>query len=416
MIIRKSVFRMFGWGVPVLLLAAALTLSGCQVSVGGGKDGGGKGDKADGEGEAREREAVPVEVAALELGHIEVVLRFASNLEAERDVQVFAQAPRIVKQLQVEEGNAVRAGQLLVKLQDDMQHNALAKVNGQLAQAQRELARQEKLFRQELISEQVYNEASYNVEQLLLARDDAERELAYTSVEAPISGVVVSRMVNLGDYVTVNQPLFQIVDFDSIVARIFVPEKELSRLRVGQTARIRADAMGDLVFSGRVDRIAPAVDPGTGTVKVTVAIPRQEGLRPGMYVEVELVAATKDDALLVPKRALVYENDQIFVFRLAGERDVERVRLVPQLENARFVEPLEGFQVGDLVVTAGQSGLKDGALVKLPGDPDEEKTESAADTEEGGEEDDAAVSEAAGEEADVPDDGEAPEDAEVAAQ
>jgi len=410
MIIRKTMNRMFGWGVPIVLLAALLLLTGCNISVGSAED---NGDEAAEDGESQEREAVPVEVAALGRGHIESVLRFASNLAAERDVQVYAQAPRIVKNLLVEEGDAVRSGQQLVKLQDDVQRTALAKVNGQLDKAKRELARQEKLFQQELISEQVFNDASYEVEQLLLARDDAERDLAYTSVKAPISGVVTERLVNLGDYVTVNQPLFQVVDFDSIVARIFVPEKELSRLHEGQTARIRADAMGDRMFSGSVDRIAPAVDPGTGTVKVTVAIPRQEGLRPGMYVEVELVAATREDALLVPKRALIYENDQIFVFRLVGERDVERVRLVPQMENASFVQPLEGFETGDLLVTAGQSGLKDGALVSLPGDEDEEASEA----EDSPPDEDAAATEIAEEEeTDVPADAESSESAEVAVQ
>jgi len=410
MIIRKTMNRMFGWGVPIVLLAALLLLTGCNISVGSAED---NGDEAAEDGESQEREAVQVEVAVLGRGHIESVLRFASNLEAERDVQVYAQAPRIVRELLVEEGDAVRSGQQLVKLQDDVQRTALAKVNGQLDKAKRELARQEKLFQQELISEQVFNDASYEVEQLLLARDDAERDLAYTSVKAPISGVVTERLVNLGDYVTVNQPLFQVVDFDSIVARIFVPEKELSRLHEGQTARIRADAMGDRMFSGSVDRIAPAVDPGTGTVKVTVAIPRQEGLRPGMYVEVELVAATREDALLVPKRALIYENDQIFVFRLIGERDVERVRLVPQMENASFVQPLEGFETGDLLVTAGQSGLKDGALVSLPGDEDEEASEAEDSPPD---EDGAATEIAEEEETDVPADAESSESAEVAVQ
>ncbi len=108
MSIRKSVIRMFGWCVPVLLLAAMLPLTGCNISLGGADN-----DDEAAEGTEKEREAVPVEVAALERGHIESVLRFASNLEAERDVQVYAQAPRIVEQLLVEEGNPVRAGQQL---------------------------------------------------------------------------------------------------------------------------------------------------------------------------------------------------------------------------------------------------------------------------------------------------------------
>jgi len=407
--IITTINRMFAWSLPAMFLVALLLLTGCQVSVGGAENGA-ENDEEQAEGEeTEEREAVPVEVAALERGHIESVLRFASNLEAERDVQVYAQAPRIVERLLVEEGDPVRSGQRLVKLQDDVQRTALAKVESQLAKAQRELERQKKLFEQELISEQTYNEASYEVEQLELGRDDAIRDLAYTSVDAPISGVVTERMVNLGDYVTINQPLFQVVDFNSIVARIFVPEKELVRLHPDQEARVRADALGNQVFRGNVERIAPAVDPGTGTVKVTVAIPRQEGLRPGMYVEVELVTDTREDALLVPKRALVYENDQIFVYRLAEERTVERVRLVPQLEDAMFVEPLEGFEPGDQLVTAGQSGLKDGALVKLPGDEAEEEIAEESSTEETG------VTQTADEETDVPADAESSEDTEVAA-
>jgi multidrug efflux pump subunit AcrA (membrane-fusion protein) len=91
-----------------------------------------------------------------------------------------------------------------------------------------------------------------------------------------------------------------------------------------------------------------------------------------MYVEVELVTAVHDAALLVPKRALVYDNDQVFVFRLKDDegRRVERLRVTPLLENADFVEPSDGLEPGDEVVVAGQSGLKDDGLVRLPGDPE----------------------------------------------
>ena len=145
-------------------------------------------------------------------------------------------------------------------------------------------------------------------------------------------------------------------------------------------ARLRADALQGRVFAGSIDRVAPVVDPATGTVKVTVATPRQEGLRPGMYVEVELVTAVHDEALLVPKRALVYDNDQVFVFRLKGEeRRVERLRVTPLLENADFIEPADGLAAGDQLVVAGQSGLKDNGLVRLPGDPEETEDEDQAD-------------------------------------
>lgn len=327
--------------------------------------------------ENRKEEAVPVEVAALGHGEIEAVLRLSSNLEAEREVQVFAEAPRRVTRLLVEEGDAVRKGQQLIQLQDEEQRSAVAKAEIELKESQQDWERTKELHEQKLVTEETFAEAGYTVERNELALADARRELSYTQVRAPIAGVVTERLVNLGDHVTENQALFRIVDFDSIVARIYVPEKDMVRLETGQPARLRADALGGRTFSGSIDRISPVVDPATGTVKVTVATPRQEGLRPGMYVEVELVTAVHEEALLVPKRALVYDNDQMFVFRLKKDEDrrVERLRLKPLLENADFIEPAGGVEAGDQLVVAGQSGLKDNGLVRLPGDPEETEDE-----------------------------------------
>lgn len=351
-----------------------------QIACGGGEatvqtfeQGGG------GEEEERTVEAIPVEVVALEQGQIEATLRFSATLEAERDVQVFAEATRRIVDLRVEEGDAVRKGSVLIRLQNDEQQSALAKARSQLDQRRREYDRQKSLYEQKLVSEQVFIDAEYQFDQAKLAFDDANRELTYTEVRAPIEGVVTERLVDLGDFVSVNQPLFHIVDFNSIVARIYVPEQELSRLRPAQPARIIAEALGSEAFAGAVDRIAPVVDPSTGTIKVTVATPHQRGLRPGMYVQVELVTAVHDEAIRIPKKALIYDNDQIFLFRLADDRLVERIPVVPVLEDTEFVEPAEGLDLGDEIVVAGQSGLKDGSKVRLPGDPEPENDDSDSD-------------------------------------
>jgi len=325
----------------------------------------GKSDTA----EKKADEAVPVEVAEIGLGEIESILRFSTNLEAESDVEVYAQASRKVRELAVEEGHRVTKGQILLLLQDEEQRTNLAKVESQLAKARREYERQQRLFGQELISEQAMNDATYELEQLELAHEEATRQLSYTEVRAPISGTITQRLVNLGDHVTINQHLFDIVDFDSIVARVYVPEKELPRLAEGQSARITSPALGDETYAGRIDRLAPIVDPKSGTVKVTVDIPRTGGLKPGMFVDVTLVTDTRPDALLVPKRALVYDNDQIFVYRLAGEDRVERLLVRPRLEDKQNIEPMTGpeggLAAGDRIVVAGQAGLKDGARVRL---------------------------------------------------
>ena len=91
-----------------------------------------------------------------------------------------------------------------------------------------------------------------------------------------------------------------------------------------------------------------------------------------MYVVVELVTATEATAVLIPRRALVYDQDQVFVYRLEPDRHVERVLVETRIEDRLNLEPVGGFAEGDLIVVAGQTGLKDGAKVRLPGDPDPE--------------------------------------------
>jgi len=320
------------------------------------------------QGERRE-EAVPVEVVEITRGPMEAVLRLSSNLEAERAVTVYALAPRQVTRLLVEEGDAVRKGQLLVQLQDDEQRLAVDEALSRYNQAAEEFARQEKLHEQQLVAEQVYIDAKHALDQAKIALEKARQALSYTQVRAPISGIVTERLVNLGDSVTINQALFKIVDFDSIVARVYVPEKDLRRLEVGQPARVFASALGEAPLAGHVLRISPVVDPRTGTIKVTVAVPNQPGLRPGLFVDVELVTDVHPDAVLIPKRALVYDSDQVFAFRVDGDRRAHRVEVTVLLENADMVEPAGGFEPGEQLVVAGQAGLKDGTLVRLPGDP-----------------------------------------------
>ncbi|MEM7049356.1 MAG: efflux RND transporter periplasmic adaptor subunit [Acidobacteriota bacterium] len=352
----------------VLLMAAfVMTQTGCAGSDTDAAEATTAEKAADGEAgeDEKEDETVPVEVVELRRGAIEETLRYSTNLEAENSVTVFAEAARRVQELRVEEGDRVRKGQILVRLQDEEQRTRLAKVQSQYDKSSREYERQKRLHADELISEQAFNDATYDLEQLKLELEEAQRQLSYTEVRAPISGTMTARMVSLGDYVTVNQALFEMVDFDSIVARVYVPEKVLHRVEIGQNARISAPALQGDSFRGRVQRLAPIVDPQSGTVKVTVSTPPRGGLRPGMYVDVELVTAVRDDALLVPKRALVYDEDQIFVYRLADDMTVERVIVEAALEDKENIEPVAGIAAGDRLVVAGQAGLKDGAEVRV---------------------------------------------------
>jgi len=361
-----------------LLALLVVPLAGCTgegLAMENSEDGKAKDEKKD-----KKDELVPVELAELGNGSIEAVLRFSTNLDAESEVEVFSQAARRVTELLVEEGDQVKKGDLLLRLQDEEQRSNLARVESQVERARREHTRQKNLYERELIPEQAMNDATYDLEQLELAYADAQRELSYTEVRAPISGRVTRRLVNLGDHITVNQHLFDMVDFDTIVARVYVPEKERGRLAVAQPARLFSEAMGGEARRGKVLRIAPIVDPQSGTIKVTVSVPSREGLVPGMYVEIELVTAVHEEALLLPKRAVIYDDNRSFVFRVDDEMKVERLEIQPLLADREFIEPVPGqLFAGDKIVVAGQAGLKDGAKVRLAGEkPKPQETEAAA--------------------------------------
>jgi multidrug efflux pump subunit AcrA (membrane-fusion protein) len=112
-------------------------------------------------------------------------------------------------------------------------------------------------------------------------------------------------------------------------------------------------------------------------VKVTVGFPEIGELRPGMYVAAEIVTDARTNVLLLSKRSRVYDGDQIYVYRLVPDRKVERVLVEPRLEDRLNIEPAGGFNEGDLIVVAGQTGLKDAARVRLPEDPDPTEEKAA---------------------------------------
>ncbi len=318
----------------------------------------------------KQEQAIPVEVAALARGPIEATLKSSWYLETEGAVKVLARTSNRLKELLVEEGSEVTKDQVLARLEDHEQRTALAKTENQLEKTRAEFNRIESLFAQKLVSEQAYTDAKFELRQLELNVEEARRQVAYTEVRSPIDGTIARRLINLGELIGNNQHLFDIVTFDSIVAYVSVPAKYIPQLHADQPARISTTVFPDRQFEGYVKRISPVVEPRTGNVKVTIGLRNNKLLLPGIYVEVDIVLATKPNALLISKRSLVPDGEQFFVYRLKEGRRVERLAVVPLLADKFHLEPATGFAEGDQIVVAGQTGLKDGALVRLPGDPD----------------------------------------------
>lgn len=344
---------------------------------------GGNGKKGDMTQKPGKPPLVSVAVHEVSRGPMERVVKASTDLSAEISVKVFSRTANFVAELLVEEGGLVRKGDLMARLEDDIQTTQLEKAKVNEERARFEFERQQKLFGDNIISDQEFKNAELDYRQQKLLLAEAERELDFTRIHAPIDGTVTVRMINLGDNITSGQHLFDLVDFNSIKAPVFLPESELNRLHTDQSARVYSPVLGNHAYEGYIERISPTVDARSGTVEVLVGLREVQDLRPGMYVNVEIVTDTRDQAILIPKDALIYDADQMFVFRLVPgqafpNRSVERVLIQLAMEDVTSVEPASGIQPGDQIIITGKTGLRADSRVRLPQDPESDPEEQSA--------------------------------------
>ncbi len=318
-------------------------------------------------------EAVPVEVAAVFRGPIAAFLSFNSTLETESIVDLYPQTSGQVEALLVEEGRIVQEGEVLLKIEDRELRVDAEESGANFEHLQQNFARTEDLFKRNLINKQEHDDQRFQVEQSRLRLERARLRLSYATVRAPFAGVIASRETQVGARVGTGTKLFSLVKLDEIVARVFVPGRYLPVVAVDQAAVVTSEFLPDKSFKGWVKRISPVIDPKSGTFKVTIGVRGEKptDLPPGLFVGVRVITNTRADAVLIPKRAVVYEGGERYVFTIVKDRAVKR-KLTAGFEDPTHVEALSGFEVGTPVIVLGQSGLKDGSMVRAvpaPGAP-----------------------------------------------
>ena len=322
-------------------------------------------DGKDAESDEDEELPVPVEVSEITTGAISSYISATANLVAEDQVKVLAEAEGRVEQLKVEEGDYVRKGQVLAVLVQDEARIAKSKVELKASNTNAALLRAQDSFEQGLISSEAYDtlKMDYQIAQQEVA--EAEWRLAKTVIRAPFTARVTERFVTLGQHLRPGDELFTVADYDPLVARIFLPERDVIELEVGREVRITPAADTGLGFAGRIRQIAPVVDTATGTVKVTVeAVQPPDGVRPGAFVAIDIVRERHAAALLLPRESVIRELRTAHVFVTEDDTAVERA-VELGLEEGDYVEVLTGLDEGDRVITAGQGGLDDGQRIKI---------------------------------------------------
>jgi membrane fusion protein (multidrug efflux system) len=340
-------------------------------------------------GEATNGDDAPAAVAPVRIGaeNIVTVKRgtivvgpiISGEIRAERDATVRAEIGGSMTQVSVQEGEAVRSGTLLGRIEtrtlDDLRQSVTSSVRSaenQLAVARREMERTEQLVQAGALAARDLDVARNNVTSAEAQLADAksrlastDRQIADTVLRAPIAGVVSNRYVHAGDVVSIGTELFRIIDPSSMRLEASVPSDDLSLLRVGADVEFTVRGY-DQRFKGRIQRIAPQADPVTRQVPIYVSIPNVGGrLVAGLFAEGRVVTQSAE-GLVVPANAVNTSESSPWVLR-AADGKTERVTITLGLRDPRSEQAQveSGLNEGDTLLRGAAQGITPGTPVEL---------------------------------------------------
>ena len=305
-----------------------------------------------------------VETAMVISDNLSVVRTRTGVLRARSAVEIFTQEEGQLTELPFFEGDMVGLGDVLVRLDDTLLRAQLARATSSRKQAAQNVTRLKGLRSSKLVSEDEYTRA---VTQLELAEAD-ERVLSirhsYSTIHSPISGVVSARLSEPGNIVALHEHLLTLFDPSTLMTELPVSELILPLLQVGDSARVRIDALGDEVYQGRITRIHPSLDPVTrrGTIEVELQ-PIPAGAAPGQLCRIELNTHAAERRV-IPFSALRRDDAGEYVFVIDSDNKALRVNVHSGLRLAEQVEITQGLEDGQQVITRGFLGLVTGKPVK----------------------------------------------------
>lgn len=353
-------FRALYWAQLPAVLGVSLWLAACSAPEAATSPGSAKA------GDAAAPAAVPVEVVRPLRRELIASYGGTATLLAEADAEVIARVSGEVASIAVEEGQRVRAGQVLATLDGRQLRLQAAQARAQLGKIDRDYRRQVELNQRGLVAAGAFEGLKFDLDNLRAAADLAELQLSYTVLRAPFDGVVSARRIRLGQNLAAGISTFRITNPATLKAEVFVPERELARLRTRQSAVATIDALAGRSFPAVVTLVAPTVDPQTATFKVTLRIEDPQGeLRPGMFTRVGIVFERRPNALAIPRAALLETEEQPSVFIVDAHNKARLVRLQTGLASGSDLEVRAGLDGSESVVVVGQSGLKAGNPVKI---------------------------------------------------
>lgn len=309
--------------------------------------------------------AIPVEVAAVELITVKEEVEALGTLAADESIVIAPEIAGRVVALGFKEGERVKAGQELVKLD-----TAILDAELKQAMADLGLARDTNERLKGLVARGSGTQVALDESTARLASSEArlqlgKAKLAQSTLVAPFSGVVGLRSVGVGDYVPVGKTLITLTNIDPIKIDFRVPEIYLARVKTGQPVQVRIDAAPDRAFTGQIFAIDPVVDVNGRAIRLRATVPNADlSLKPGLFARLSIVIDSRENAIVVPEMAVVPDG----IGKMIYVAENGKARRVPVELGKRLpgkVEVIGGLKPGMQIVTAGQMRLRDGATIAV---------------------------------------------------
>ena len=333
---------------------------------------GGRGNR-NGNNKDQKEILIPVETSFPTTNTLYSFYNGTASLYAENNTQIAAKIGGQVTQVLVEEGDFIKTGQVVAKLESARFRLEVERAQANLNKITQEIERKQDLYEQKLIPRDSFESLKYDKDSAEVALSIAKLDLSYATVRSPISGVVSKRNIQVGNAITTNQALYEVTNLKSLQADMFIPEREMNNLRKNQMAQVKFDALElptkASTINAKVKRISPVIDSKTGTFKVTLEIDNSSGLlKPGMFGRFNVIYGEHKDVMTVPRSAIQDVDGEQSVYTILNDKAV-KVVITTGYENAGNTEVSSGLSNEQAVVTLGQAGLRVGSKVLVSEGP-----------------------------------------------
>ena len=325
---------------------------------------------------------ISIEASKVKTVRMSQGLTAVGSLRSDESVTIRPEVSGRISEIGFREGQRVKKGATLIRFDTSVQRAELEQAAANLGLSKSRLERSRDLFTKGFISAQARDETESNFKLAQASYDLSAARLSKLDIKAPFGGIVGLRMVSIGDYVKDGQDIVNLEEIDPLKVDFKIPEIYLKQVAVGQALQITLDAFPNQTFQGKVLAINPLVDTNGRSIVIRAVIKNTEArLRPGMFARVRLLFSDERDSVAVPEQSLIPVGDEQYLFKVVDGR-AQRFRVEIGQRREGQVEVLQGLTAGDVVVTAGQLKLRDGALVKIADEARNGKADSTSATDE----------------------------------